>query len=66
MDLAPAALTNVNTRQSFGSPGRVPSVKSPCVNAPTVARQNGRPARFASETRTIQWPGSLIEIRHYG
>ena len=56
-----AVLANLKTRQLCGLPGRTVSTKSPDVYDRMTSLQNGSPARFASETRTTQCPGTLSQ-----
>src|ERR1700690_839663 len=48
-----SALSNSNTRQSCGVPGRLDSIAVPPMNSAITRVQNGSAPKFPSDTRTI-------------
>src|SRR3954453_5663355 len=57
-------VAKVKTRNSWRSPGCCFWAKAPPVYSRTVRSQKASPARWASETRTTQCPGSRFQRRN--
>ena len=55
--------SNEKTRNMWTLPGRVVSANTPPVYSRTIDSQNDRPARFASDTRTIHRPEMRFQRR---